>query len=131
MHQLYGREVSMNDGSGLTADASGRGTKRPVPDDECMEEVSVGVCKRVRDEGQRPEPDTKEEKRAATDEEHDFNLPLPWEEGLPCLVKVATLNFSHLNVHLRYSNVGITYTYTYMYYVYICTLTCTRSISGI
>ena len=103
MHQLYGREVGVASGCGLTTDVSGRGTKRPVPDDECAEESAVD-SKRVRDNGQ-PEPDMKgdpEGRGQGTGEEHDFNLPLPWEGGVPCLVKVqihSRRNFDTLIVH--------------------------------
>jgi hypothetical protein len=82
--------VGVTSRCGLTTDASGRGTKRPAPDDESAEE-SAADSKRVRDDGQ-PEPDmTGEMGRRGADEEHDLNLPLPWEGGVPCLVKVNTL----------------------------------------
>lgn len=73
---------------GLTAEDSGRGTKRAIPDDECAEE-SEAASKRMRDAGQ-PEPTMNGERaRRGTEEEHDLNLPLPWEDGTPCLVKVS------------------------------------------
>ena len=81
--------MDVTSGCGLTTDASGRGTKRPVPDDECSEESAVD-SKRVKDNGQ-PKPDMKGEGRGrGAEEDHDFNFPLPWEGGVPCLVKVRT-----------------------------------------
>ena len=94
----------MTGGCGLTADVSGRGTKRPVSDDESVEEEGAAVSKRVRDERQPEQGVNGEKRRRGTEEEHDFNLPLPWEEGLPCLVKVKitlyilTLNQAKLHV---------------------------------
>lgn len=94
MHQLYGREVGAAGRCGLTIEETGRGTKRPVPDDECVEE-NAAVSKRVRD-ARQPEPDMNGEKRRqGAEEEHDFNLPLPWEGGIPCLVKVQ-LTYTHI-----------------------------------
>ena len=79
----------------LVAEDSGRGTKRPIPEDECAEE-SETVSKRVRDVEQ-PEPAMNGEKTGQrTKEEHDLNLPLPWEDGTPCLVKVQ---FNNCNEH--------------------------------
>lgn len=87
MYQLYGKEVGAAGKCDLTIEETGRGTKRPVPDDECIE-ASAATSKRVRDVGQ-PEPDkNRERRRQGAEEEHDFNLPLPWEDGIPCLVKV-------------------------------------------
>ena len=74
----------MSGGCGLAAEESGRGTKRPIPDGECVED-NVAVTKKPR-EG-HPEPTR--EKTSQPEGEHDLNLPLPWESGMPCLVKVC------------------------------------------
>ena len=95
MYQLYDREVCAAGRCGLIVEEGERGTKRPAPDDECVQE-SVAVSKRVRDTGQ-PEPDmSRERRRQGAHEEHDFNLPLPWEGGIPCLVKVQPTYYAHI-----------------------------------
>lgn len=80
---------------------SGRGTKRLIPEDECLEESSQAVSKKLKNLCQ-PVP-TKEMDTSKSalirEEKYDMNFPLPWERGTPCIVKVRETDILLVETH--------------------------------